>query len=169
MGFSPRTYCNPITNRLERLFFAHPDAIALYKQHPDILLLDCTYKTNRFRIPLLNLCGVTGNKKTIQAALCFLSGEKEEDYEWAMTQFKELLEEHDIPWPVSMVTDRELALMNALDTVFPEVVHILCTWHVNMNILANCRKHFPKDRKDSDQANPQGHITEPKWESFLKD
>jgi hypothetical protein len=30
---------------------------------------------------LLNFCGVTGNKKTIQTTLSFLSGEKEEDYE----------------------------------------------------------------------------------------
>jgi hypothetical protein len=162
MGFSPRKYCNPVTNRLERLFFTHPDAIALYKQHPDVLLLDCTYKTNRFRMPLLNLYSVTGSKKTIQTALCFLSSEKEEDYEWAMTQFKELLEKNSIHWPLSIVTDRELALMNALETIFPEVVYILYTWHVNMNILANCRKHFPKDQKDPNQTNPQGFITEPK-------
>ena len=105
----------------------------------------------------------------MQTALCFLSSEKEEDYEWAMTQFEELLEEHGIPWPLSIVTDRELALINALETVFPKVVHILCTWHVNMNILANCRKHFPKDQIDPDQTNPQGYIANPKWESFLKD
>jgi hypothetical protein len=81
MGFSPQKYYNLVTNWLKRLFFAHLDAIALYKQHLDVLLLNYTYKTNRFRIPLLNFCSVTRNKKTIQIALCFLSGEKEEDYE----------------------------------------------------------------------------------------
>src|SRR3982074_3044975 len=104
MGFSPQTYCNPVTNQLECLFFAHPDAIALYKQHPEVLLLDCTYKTNRFCMPLLNFCGVTRNKKTIQAALSFLSGEKEEDYEWSVTQFKETLERNSIPLPLSIVS-----------------------------------------------------------------
>jgi hypothetical protein len=120
-------------------------------------------------MPLLNFCGVTGNKKTVQTALCFLSGEKEGDYEWPMTQFKELLDENDIPLPLYIVTDRELALINALETTFPEVVHILCTWHVNMNILANCRKHFPKDRPDLAQTSPQRYIPDPAWESFLKD
>lgn len=43
-----------------------------------------------------------------------------------MTQFKELLEEHNIPWLLSTITDKELALMNALETVFLEVVYILC-------------------------------------------
>jgi len=37
---------NPKTKRLERLFFAHPNAVALYKQHPNVVLVDCTYKTN---------------------------------------------------------------------------------------------------------------------------
>jgi hypothetical protein len=116
-----------VTNRLERLFFAHPDAIALYKQHLDVLLLDCTYKTNCFRMPLLNFYGATGNKKTIQTALCFLSGEKEEDYEWAITQFKDVLERNEIPLPLSTVTDRELALMNVIEIVLLKVVHLLCT------------------------------------------
>ena len=66
----------------------HPTAIKLWKANPDCLLLDCTYKTNRFNMPLLNICGVTGNNKTPQFALCFLSGEKEEDYQWALQQFK---------------------------------------------------------------------------------
>jgi MULE transposase domain len=63
---------------LEALFWAHPAAVKIWKEHPDIVLIDCTYKTNRFRMPLLNICAVTGNKKTVQIGLCFLSGEKKE-------------------------------------------------------------------------------------------
>jgi hypothetical protein len=129
--------------------------------------MDCTYKTNRFRMPLLNICAVIGNKKTIQIALCFLSGEKEVSYEWAMKCLWELMEKMGIACPVLIVTDRETALMKALDQVFLESTHLLCTWHVNMNILANCRKHFPKD-----QPGPTANsldIADPKWAAFLKD
>ena len=101
MGFSPKTYINPKTKRLERLFFAYPDAVKLYKQHPDIVLLDCTYKTNRFRMPLLNICSVMGNRKTAQTALCFLSSEKELDYIWAIGYFQDLMSENNIPKPIS--------------------------------------------------------------------
>jgi hypothetical protein len=76
-GFCLKTYINLETKRLERLFFAHPQAIEIYKEHPDVLLMDCIYKTNRFWMPLLNICSVTKNQKTIQATLCFLSGEKQ--------------------------------------------------------------------------------------------
>jgi hypothetical protein len=51
-------------NRVTRLFFAYPKLIELLKQNPNILLLDCIYKTNRFNMPLLNICGVTGNNIT---------------------------------------------------------------------------------------------------------
>jgi hypothetical protein len=69
--------------------------------------------------------------------------------------------------PLCFVTDRELALMNALDTTFPNSAHLLCTWHVNMNILANCRKHFAKDKADPNK--PSSFIPDPGWEAFLKD
>ena len=140
--------------------------------------MDCTYKTNRFRIPLLNICSVTSNKKTIQIALCFLNGEKKEDYEWAIQCFKELLTKYGIIAPIIFITDRELALMGALDLKFPDSAHILCTWHVNMNILANCRKHFPKDKPKPITNRTGGRPTNPsngdfipdqQWEEFLKD
>jgi hypothetical protein len=76
------------TNKVTRLFYMHPTAIELWKKNPDCLLLDCTYKTNRFNMPLLNICGITGNNKTPQFALCFLTGEKEEDYDWVLKQLR---------------------------------------------------------------------------------
>jgi hypothetical protein len=131
------------------------------------VLIDCTYKTNKFRMPLLNICAVTPNKKMLQISLCFLSSEKEVDYECAIAWFYELMQNEQIEEPLCFVTDRELALMNALDTTFPNSAHLLCTWHVNMNILANCRKHFAKDKADPNK--PSNFIPDPGWEPFLKD
>ena len=50
--------------------------------------IDRIYKINRFDMPLLNICGTTGNN-TPQFAVAFLSGEMEEDYTWAMEKFEE--------------------------------------------------------------------------------
>ena len=97
-------------------------------------------------MPLLNICAVTSNKKTVQIGLYFLSGEKNPDYSQAIRWFKELKDQEEIESPVCFVTDREIALMKAIDQVFLDSVHFLCTWHVNMNILANCRTHFLKDK-----------------------
>ena len=51
--------------------------------------------------------------------------------------------------PVSIVTDRELALIDYLDIQFPESTHLLCRWHVNINVLAKTKKHFPGPIKDA--------------------
>jgi hypothetical protein len=131
-----------VPNRVTRIFFAHPGSVQLLKGNPDVILLDCTYKTNRFNMPLLNICGVTGNNMTPQIAMAFLSGEKEVDYGWAMDCFQQLLNEYGIDHPKCFVTDRELALMNTLDRTYPSSDHILCRWHVNMNVVAKCKKHF---------------------------
>ena len=89
-----------------------------------------------------------------------------------MAQFTDVMRAYNISKPLSVVTDRELALINTLDEIFPETSYILCLWHVNMNILANCRQHYPKDTKDPAQvtkANPQGYVPNPSWAEFLKD
>jgi hypothetical protein len=79
-NYSLKEYVNLKTNCLKSLFFAHLNAVAIYKQYLNIILIDCTYRTNWFRMPLLNIRAVTGNKKTIQIALCFLSSKKIESY-----------------------------------------------------------------------------------------
>ena len=40
------------------------------------------------------------------------------------------------------MTDRELALMNAIEDVFPSTTSLLCVWHINKNVFANCKTHF---------------------------
>jgi hypothetical protein len=45
--------------------------------------------------------------------------------------------------PLSIVTDREIALIKALKRHFPFLQHLLCRWHVNMNVLAKTKKFFP--------------------------
>ncbi|KAI8573105.1 hypothetical protein RHMOL_Rhmol01G0252400 [Rhododendron molle] len=44
--------------------------------------------------------------------------------------------------PNVIVTDRELALMNAIRSVFPDATNLLCRFHIGKNVLAKCRKMF---------------------------
>jgi hypothetical protein len=137
------SYTQHSSGHLQRLFYAHPASVALWKKHPDLLLLDSTYKTNRFRMPLLNIGGVTGNNKTIQIAVAFLNAEKEEDYTWAMGCLRKVMINHAIEEPSVVITDRELALMNALDASFLSSKHILCQWHINKNVQIKTKRDFP--------------------------
>ena len=75
-----------------------------------------------------------------QICLAFLSGEKEEDYARALNCYRKMLAQHNIAEPKCFVKDRELALLNALDKLFPASDHILCRWHVNLNVSQNAKE-----------------------------
>lgn len=48
---------------------------------------------------------------------------------------------------VMVVTDRELALMNGIQIVFPQAANLICIWHKNKNIIvARCRTIFVKTK-----------------------
>jgi hypothetical protein len=127
-------------NRVEALFFAHPDSIKLCRSYNSVILMDCTYKTNKYNMNLLDVVGITSFNTTFFVCFVFLPEETEPWYTWALTRLKELYLDIEVPKVIGI--DRDLALKNALECLFPTSAIILCTWHINMNIAKNLKKHF---------------------------
>lgn len=148
------------------LTIAPKSGLQLLEQNPDLLLLDSTYKTNCHNMPMFNACGVTAGNKTFNWAVTFMSGEKEEDYAIALAAQIRLLHKEDIGAPSVIVTDRELALIKALDkNAWSKIPHLLCRWHVNTNVLAKTRRYFPAAIK---KPNGEYH-RHPTFKAFLKE
>ena len=126
---------------LRSLFFIHPSSLALLEQAPDVLLMDCTYKTNKFGMPLLHIVGKNGLDKNFTIAFCFLSKEDEGSYKFALCQLQKIYASYNIK-PCVVVTDKELALKNALKAVFPSLPQLLCRWHISKNIQAKAATIF---------------------------
>ena len=82
-------------------------------------------------MPLLNIVGVTPLDRPYNAGLVFMPGETTEPYCWALQQFRKLLKND----PSTIVMDKELGLMAALNVVFPESRHLLCIIMALMNGL----------------------------------
>ena len=76
-----------------RQMAAHPDSLAYLQAYPEILLLDCTYKTNKYGMPLLDMIGIDAAQRSFCIAFAFLSGETEEDYSWALEPLRTLYEQ----------------------------------------------------------------------------
>jgi hypothetical protein len=55
--------------------------------YPEVLVMNCTYKSNRFNLPLLNMIGMTASNSTFFVAFTFLNQEKE-DYMWSLEQLR---------------------------------------------------------------------------------
>lgn len=92
-------------------------------------------------MPLLNIVGITAAYCSFNAAFVFLCDEGEESYVWALREFQKIVT------PKVLVSDRELALLKAISVVFPETRNILCIWHIEKNILSNCRKSFSQEEE----------------------
>jgi hypothetical protein len=127
-------------NRISHLFFAHPFSLRLCQLYSTVVLMDCTYKTNKFKMPLLHVVGMTAFNTTFSICFVFLKEEKEADYVWALQQVYRLFSNGNLP--ETIVTDRELALMNALRRLFPNSTNLLCAWHINKNVTAKCKPSF---------------------------
>ncbi|XP_050917826.1 uncharacterized protein LOC127135052 [Lathyrus oleraceus] len=75
------------------IFWTHPDFIKLFNMFPTLLILDSTYKTNKYRLPLLEMVGVTSTKKTYSVGFTFLKSEKEENFTWALEVCRAMLKD----------------------------------------------------------------------------
>ncbi|XP_038699631.1 PKS-NRPS hybrid synthetase CHGG_01239-like [Tripterygium wilfordii] len=114
---------NAQTNELEELFFAHPGSIELLRAFPHVLLIDATYKTNRFRMPLFEIVGVTSTKMTFCVGCVFLQSEKEDNYTRALNCLRLTMDEST--FPSIIVTDKDLAWMRSCAKVFSESMKLL--------------------------------------------
>ncbi|KAH1256756.1 Protein FAR1-RELATED SEQUENCE 5 [Glycine max] len=114
------------------LFWCHPDSVN-------------TYKTNRYRLPLLDFVGVTPTGMTFSAGFAYLEGERVNNIVRALERNDRLL--------VVIVTDRDLTLMNALKIMFSECTNLLYKFHIDKNVKAkfkslidqkNAWEYFPE-------------------------
>ncbi len=135
-------YLTSEAGNVTHLFFAPMSSIDLVEFYPEVVLLDCTYKTNRFGLPLLNIIGITGLGTSFYLAFAFLRAEAEKDFTWALEQLAKIIPHA----PNVIVTDRDLALMNALQVVFPDSAHLLCQWHIRKNVVSRSKLHFRQHR-----------------------
>ncbi|RFU74564.1 mutator-like element transposase [Trichoderma arundinaceum] len=128
--------------RVTAILFAHPGSLRYLQAYSDLLLLDCTYKTNEYQMPLLDMIGVDACQQSFCTAFAFLSGEQEEDYVWAVERLRSLYEACDAKLPSVVLSDRCLACLNAIGAVFPSAHSLPCLWHANRAVLAHCLPNF---------------------------
>lgn len=131
---------NPLTDNIIDLFWAHPSSVDILHAFPSVLIMDCTYKTNRYGLPLLEIVGVTCTDLTFSIAFVYMEKEREENYTWAMEKLKSLMKPDIMP-NLNLI-DRDLALMNSIRRVFPDAKNLLCRLHISKNVLANSKKMF---------------------------
>jgi hypothetical protein len=92
----------------------------MLKEHPNVVMLDCTYKTNKFNMPFLYIVGVTSIDLTYNIAFCLLLNKKKDTYNFAVLCLKALFEQVGVS-PRIFITNYEVALKSRLKEHYLEV------------------------------------------------
>ncbi|PKA64570.1 Protein FAR1-like sequence 5 [Apostasia shenzhenica] len=128
-------YCTNLdSNEITDILWVHPKSLALSVNFPSVLIIDATYKTNEYRSPLLKVVGITSTIRTYS-----LSNEREEQLTWALGTLKKWMLEKGASLPSVFVSDRDMTLINAIETCFPMTHHVLCIWHINQCVMKKCK------------------------------
>ena len=125
-------------NVVRDLFWSHPDVVKLTNSCNLVFLIDSTYKKSRYKVSLLDIVGVKPTGMTFSVAFAYLEGERLNNAAWALQQFRGLFMKVDT-LPEVIVTDRDLSLINAVKTVFPDATNLLCWFHIDKNVKAKCK------------------------------
>ncbi|KAL2323773.1 hypothetical protein Fmac_028152 [Flemingia macrophylla] len=130
------------------MFWTHLDAIKLLGAFNTVLLIDTTYKTNRYQLPLLEIVGVTSTEFTFSVAFAYMESERVDNFIWALQKLRGLIVKDDDE-PHVIVTDTDIALMNAVKVVFPSSSNLLCRLRINKFVRAKCKSIVqPKEKQD---------------------
>ncbi|XP_073133314.1 protein FAR1-RELATED SEQUENCE 5-like [Henckelia pumila] len=117
-------------DRVMNFFFRDYRCAVDYECFGDILSIDTTYRTNKYNLICAPFVGINHHLKNVMFGLAFLSDETESSFEWLFTTF---LDSMNGKQPQTIFSDQCQAMMNAIETVFPQSHHRLCQWHINQN------------------------------------
>ena len=75
----------------ENILWAHLASIDLLRAFFRVLIMDCMYKTNKYRLQLMEIVGVTSIKMTFSIAFAYLEAEREDKFSWCLDKLRSLM------------------------------------------------------------------------------
>lgn len=122
--------------RLANIFWRDSQSLIDYNSFGDVLILDSTYKTNLYGKPLAVFVGVNNHRATVLFGCALLVDETEDTYKWVISSFLASMKGKK---PISVITDGDVAMWNAVTYLIPEARHRLCAWHIGRNVCQNVK------------------------------
>jgi hypothetical protein len=136
------THCDGSSSQpaqLNAIFLTRTSQLKTFQNCPELLEVDCTYNTNRHRMPLCVLVGIDQHKKTFIAGMALLRQETSDYYEWIFYALLQLsgLAPNCVK---TIITDNDAALSNAIQTIFDDGTrHQICAYHIEINFRSRFR------------------------------
>jgi hypothetical protein len=143
--------------------------LKLLKLNSEILIINITFKTNKFQMKLFNIVGITLLNTTFYLAFMFLTHKATPDFAWVFTRLKWVYDQLELPHPRTFVTDQEPGLLPALKEMLPEASQLLCTWHIDNDVKIYVRKTFTEYyNRDRETPNDKiAHVVKTMLAAFM--
>jgi hypothetical protein len=130
-----------IEEKIANIFWADAKMVVDYTHFGDVVSFDTTFGTNRESRPFGVFVGFNQFRETVIFDAALMYDETFESFKWI---FETFLKAHNGKQPKTFYTDRDFAMGKAVEQVFHEAWHGLCTFHIMQNAI----KHLPKQEKD---------------------
>jgi hypothetical protein len=150
---------------LKHLFWCDGASRMDYSIFGDVLAFDATYKKIKYNTPLVIFSGINHHNQSVIFGCAIVGDETKEAYIWLLENF---LEAMGGKCPVSIITDGDLAMRNAIEKVFPEAHHRLCAWHLIRNATSNIKNpQFVQKFKHCLLGDVDVDVFERKWDELV--
>ena len=137
--------------RLQYLFFIAHCMQKLLIENSKVLIMNCIYKTNKYKMSLLIINDVTNLNIFFYVDFCFMKDENFSDYVWALEAMKELYESLQLQFSTVILSNDNKALASVITEIYDvdQMNHELCIWHIEKNMLKHCksRRYFDINEK----------------------
>ncbi|RYR13297.1 hypothetical protein Ahy_B04g070369 isoform B [Arachis hypogaea] len=109
-------YTKTTENQLGSLFWADGQMMADYQLFGDVLAFDATYRSNKYKKPLVVFSGSNHHKQTAIFGFALLEDEEVRTYKWVSLNILDVMENKK---PSVVVTDGDKAMRAAIADVLP--------------------------------------------------
>ncbi|XP_019168184.1 PREDICTED: protein FAR1-RELATED SEQUENCE 5-like [Ipomoea nil] len=130
-------------NQLRRVFWADQTTKTQYKCFGDMVSIDATYRTYRYKLVFVPFTGIDNHKKCITLAAGLIAKEDIASYVWLLDAFKRCMGRA----PTCIITDQDPAMKEAMPQVFPETRHRFCISHIMTKVEEKVGGKLAKDKK----------------------
>jgi len=134
-----------------KLFICSQLMKAHFKAYDDVVIVDSTYRVNRYKLPIVLFSGFTHSERNCLFGIGVVNDETENTYNWLFSSF---FRTHRNMSKI-IVADHNFAMESVLNSTFPSITHLL-EMSDFIEFLKGFEKKFISEETDKETLDQYG-------------
>ncbi|RWR81878.1 protein FAR1-RELATED SEQUENCE 5 isoform X2 [Cinnamomum micranthum f. kanehirae] len=159
-----------VDETLHCIFWVDARSRMAYNYFGDVVHFDTNYKTDQYEVPFAPFTGVNHHQQSTLFGCALLFDEAESTFVWLFNSWLEAMSGRH---PVTIITDQDEVIGEAIAQVFPKTHHCFCKWDILYKApkqLANVERSHPTFRGEFQKCvnlTETVHEFESCWKSLI--